>query len=500
MKIILLVAVAIAGLSLGSGVGAGSGSKSPAATPAVHVRDLVVQGRSTDRARMPAKVQRLLKRATDSPAFNCPGATTATKVNTAAAQTCIWPSNYAGQVICIQVSNSATVTQTCDSTQTNTTTNNNALMIQIIWAQHQSSPQDGTQIVKLRQTNGTGTNHAGVSQYIKQSLGRGTPDDTEDGENEPDAAATILATQSQESHQTIHLRQITGNLLAPTAAAGSNNAALLQFLRQRERASHAATAQQSQNIDDRPACVPDATSDETSLVMQNDANQCIISNQTSTTGKQNLLLNGDYNQFQRVRGASAGFQDQGVDSQGGGDYGLVQLSTGLSNVLTNQNERLVQRAINATAVFQDQNGPRKSQGSSQGTNTADKWRGFQTSTLIQTSTGSPSFQAAMASPGHQSDVLEYFGFSSGDIRATQTANMNGDQTNWGCPEPGTTQTGNNNSCAAVVHCDQGSVDSLRWSQVGDACTPACPEGTVFNSETGQCESIFTSTLTFRRGH
>lgn len=50
------------------------------------------------------------------------------------------------------------------------------------------------------------------------------------------------------------------------------------------------------------------------------ANMCILSNQTSATGKQNLVLTGDYNQFQ-LHTAGGGSQTQG-DFNGGLDYGL----------------------------------------------------------------------------------------------------------------------------------------------------------------------------------
>jgi hypothetical protein len=494
VKIVFLMALGVIGLVLGTG--AASGGKNPSAkrTNVVHIRDLVVNGHSVDSARVPARVGRLLRQA-DSPFFSCPGANPLMKVNSATAQTCVWGPDYHGQVTCIQTSNSPTVIQTCDATQTNTTQANKALIIQIIWTQTRAV-QDGTQIVHLSQTNASGANLAGISQYIKQSLGPGTPDDTEDNDSESLAAPTTLSDQSQNSHQTVHLHQVT--------TTGDSGAAVLQFLRQRERASNMLTSNQNQNRGSQhaeSACTPDGTDGLVGVTTDANANQCVLSNQGGplTSGHLNLGVNQDYNQLQRVRKAAGGFQGQGFDGEGGSDIGLTQLSSGQSNILTNQNERLVQRALDAAAVGQDQNGPRKGLGSTQTTNLADVWKGFQTSTLIQTShpTGL-SFQKALAAFAHQSDELEYFGDTSGDIRATQTANINGATTNWGCPPPGSPSVAQNPTCAAVVHCEVGESDSiggLHFQAVADACTPTCPEGTEFNSGTGTCDVVETSSTT-----
>lgn len=357
--------------------------------------------------------------------------------------------------------------------------------------------QDGKQIVRLRQTNVTGANIAGISQYIKQSQGPGTPDDTDEGDSESLASPTASAVQTQNSHQTVHLRQAT-------TGAGDNNAVVLQFLRQRERASNVGTLNQSQNRGANTGdsiCALDGGSDAlTGVTVDPNANQCVLSNQTSTAGHLNLGVNQDYNQFQRARKAASGFQDQGNDGSGGGDIGLAQLSPAQSNILTNQNERLVQRAIDSPNVFQDQNGPRKGAGSTQGTSLDDVWTGFQTSVLTQTSTTTGLSAKAAASAGHQSDLLQYFGATSGDVRATQTSNLNGDVTNWGCPAPGTTSTGPNTVCAAEVQCEAGGGESdLSFQAVASACTPTCPEGTFFNSETGTCDpSIDYARGLFRR--
>jgi hypothetical protein len=496
VKIVVLVALGVIGLVLGTGVASGGKNPSAKRTNVVHVRDLVVNGHSLDGARVPARVERLLRRA-DSSFFSCPGANPPpARVNSPTAQTCVWGPDYHGQVTCIQTSNSPTVIQTCDATQTNTTQANKALIIQIIWTQSRATPQDGTQVVHLSQTNASGANLAGISQYIKQSLGAGTPDDTEDNDSESLSAPATSADQSQNSHQTVHLHQVT--------TTGDSGAAVLQFLRQRERASNVLTSSnQNQNRDGllhaESVCTPDGTDGLVGVTTDSNANQCVLSNQGGpqrdpvTSGHLNLGVNQDYNQLQRVRKAAGGVQNQGVDGSGGSDIGLTQLSSAQSNILTNQNERLVQRALDAAAVLQDQNGPRKGAGSSQGTRPDDIWKGFQTSTLVQTShpTGL-SFQKALATAGHQSDDLEYFGDTSGDIRATQTAIINGATTNWGCPPPGLPSTGPNTTCAAVVHCEVNEpsegIGGLHFQAFASDCTPpACPGDSSFNPVTGTCD-------------
>lgn len=486
LKFSLLVVVAIAGLALGTGVSASTGQEFASGSGArLHVRDLMLKGGAHAYVRMPDRIKRIVRTA-DLPAFSCPGAIASSKVNTVTAQSCTWPTNYAGPVTCLQVSTSPNVTQTCDVSQMNTSLNNTALIVQIIWSQNPSADQDGTQIVRLRQTNVRGANNASVSQYIKQSKGPGTPDDTEEDNAEPAAQPTMSATQTQESHQTVHLRQITSG---PTA--GSNNAAVLQFLRQRARISDAAAVNQAQNTALRPtSCVKEPGSDNLGpeVIVDPNANQCILSNQTSSNGPLNLILSADYDQFQRASKATSGSQTQGVPLTGGGDIGLTQLSTGLAKIVTVQNERQTQRAIDAN-VFQSQNGPRKGDGSSQGTNPADTWNGSQSSTQVQTSTTTAPTLATV-SAGNQTNLLRYFGDSTGDIRAAQTVNQNGVITNFGCPKPGIPIEGPNHTCRAEVICEppEGGGDA-GVSQTGSICTPNCPEGTRFNPKTQQCEAI-----------
>ena len=479
IKLVFLVAVAIAGLTLSTGVGAATGKQTVPSAP-THVRNVVIKGGADSTGRIPARLTRLLKTAASNP--YCPGATVST--TPAGTQSCVWPSDYTGQVTCLQTSNSATVVQTCDASQIQTipNRNNTAVILQVIISQNPPSPQDGTQVVKLRQTAlGTGSNTAGIAQYVKQSLGPGTPEDTEEGDSEPDAPATMTASQKQESHQTVHLRQISEQ--------GSNNAPVVQFLRQRERKAHADTTNQDQNIDladlhPASACQNDPGSDALpgSVVVDPNANQCILSNQTSLSGKQNLWLTGDYDQFQRARKANFGHQVQGVPFTGGSDYGLIQDSTGVSNVLTIQNERQVQRGIqvgSAANFQQSQNGPRKGSGSAQFGNSNDTWTGRQTTTQIQTRTLLTFMEVADVPPSGQTNILVYSSQQqpAGTMDVQQTATQNN-----GTP---VTNTCSASPCEIAIVC------------AGEGCTPTpnCTEGQVIDPTTGQCISPCTECCT-----
>jgi hypothetical protein len=357
--------------------------------------------------------------------------------------------------------------QICEASQilTPANRNNTAVILQVIISQNPPSAQDGTQIVKLRQTAlGTGSNTAGIAQYIKQSLGPGTPDDTEENELESDTPTTASITQGQESHQVIHLHQ--------KSVSGANNAPIFQFLRQRERAGNAETIDQSQNTArDRQQCVIDSGSDALEgVVVDSHANMCVLLNQESTAnGKQLATVTGDYNQFQRAHKAGAGTQTQGVPFVGGEDIGLVQDSGGISNVLTIQNERQTQRAVQADVV-QNQNGPRKGEGSRQVGNAADVWKGFQTSTQTQTKRPTPAeIGLAQAASGTQTNFLLYSAMQDppGTLNATQTATQNGATTMNSC---------SGSPCEILIVC-----------AAGETCAQTCPEGTFFNPETQMCE-------------
>jgi hypothetical protein len=477
IKFVFLVAVAIAGLTLSTGVGASTGKGSaPIKAGAAQMQKVIINGTVRKQGQIPARVTRLLKKSVNNP--NCPGADTSASGPTV--QSCVWPADYTGSITCTQSSSAAIITQICDASQiqlTGSNKTNNALIVQVIYSKNPGSLQDGKQIVNLRQTAfGTGWNNAGIAQYIKQSAGPGTPDDTDESDVEPDAPAATNASQKQESHQTIHLRQIS--------ESGSNNAPIFQFLRQRERASHAAMTNQDQNADPNSdlasLCRRDPGSDDlpTTVVVDENANQCILSNQTSASGKQNLWLTGDYNQFQRARKAAQGHQVQGIRFMGGSDYGLIQNSGGVSTVSTIQNERQVQRGVQVGTpanFLQSQNGPRKGSGSAQLGNSADKWTGRQTSTQIQTRTLLPSFmKVADVPPSGQTNFLLYSAQQTpaGTMDVRQTATQNN-----GTP---VTNTCSASPCEIAIVC------------AGEGCTKTlnCPVGQVIDPTTGQCTSDY----------
>jgi hypothetical protein len=464
IKFVFLVAVAMAGLTLSTGVGASTGKGSaPAKASGAHIQKVIVNGSAQRLGKIPARVTRLLKKSVNNP--NCPGADTSASGPTV--QSCVWLPDYTGSITCIQSSNVATMTQICDASQIQTTGSktNNALIVQVIISKNPPSNQDGTQIVKLRQTAvGTGGNNAGIGQYIKQSLGPGTPEDTEENELEASASSVPLIQQKQESHQIVHLRQLS--------ASGANNALPLQFLRQRERAANGNPINQYQNTDDAMLCQTDESDGlgETVTVDPN-ANMCILLNQVSTSGgKQSATLAGDYNQFQRARNAGAGEQVQGNIQPfvGGEDYGLQTASSTPSTVKTFQNERQVQRAV-AAAVTQTQNGPRKGSGSTQTGNDADQWTGSQTSTQLQTKRATPADvgTSAFLPGGTQFNILSYSGVSSGKINADQKVTQNN-----GTPVEG--HCTNTHVCESHIVCSEG-------------CEPVPCPSTQTPNESGVCE-------------
>jgi len=99
IEFVLIVGLAIAGLALGTGAGASTGKPATAAK-SPQIRDVIIKGGVRSLGPLPARAQKLLKglRASDTPFFSCSGAST--KSNTAAAQTCVWPASYTGQVAC----------------------------------------------------------------------------------------------------------------------------------------------------------------------------------------------------------------------------------------------------------------------------------------------------------------------------------------------------------------------------------------------------------------
>jgi hypothetical protein len=495
VKFILLVAVAMAGLALGTGVGASTGKQRPAtkaAAPGIH-RTVLRASKANGSRLKPAVVKRLL-RSTDSDGITCTGGTktfTPASGSNPAMQNC---DITAASGMCIEQSSSPFVVQTCNVTQPAGTTDNKALILQVIRAQGGVVTQDGTQIANINQRNASAANWASVTQLISQSLGPGSPDDEDESELEPNVSASTVMpiNQTQESHQIVNMDQDTNGV----PQAGSNFSNLWQSLRQRERASKSPSITQHQNLDDRGTC---PAADDTN------ANQCAVVFQSSTNGKNTSILNEFYRQFQRVLKAQGGEQVQGdiVPFTGGLNHEVHQSSPlgPPESIFTNQIERQVQRAVQS-GVTHRQNGPRKGAGSSQFGSAGDMWRGFIGSTQIITDrpTTAAIGTAAAVSAGIQDNILQYFGTSTGNIQASLVAVEN----NNGNVQTQTTSC-NGSTCAAQIVCtnEEGSLTFLRVAAgscvpttlEGPPGAPPCPEGQVRNAVTGRCEALPPPTTT-----
>jgi hypothetical protein len=387
---------------------------------------------------------------------------------------------------CIEQSTSPTVVQECDFTQT-ASTGNKATAVQVILAQKTASPQNGTQIVRLSQTAGTGSNLATIGQGIKQSLGPGLATDADDSELEPDTKTTATPiVQQQDSHQIVHVRQVT--------ASGSNGAAIGQGLRQRERAGNDSTEiDQCQNVHfDEPPCTADVNHQcvvdpgefTTPPNVDPTANMCTLVNQSAGTGGNTLQTANDYGQFQRAHKTPTGEQVQGSPFDGGSDQGIVQDGAAPSTISTSQNERQTQRTVQVgPSFFQTQNGPtRKGEGSTQGSNAADTWKGDQSSTQLQTNHPTTDMiGSASIVPGFQTNELDYSGATSGHIEATQKVTQNGQTIRNSCssgPPDGV--------CDISIVCGASEFAPTLQPQPPSDCVPSCPPGEFYDTITQQC--------------
>jgi hypothetical protein len=495
IKFVLLVVVAIAGLTLGAGVGASNGKQRPAAkaaAPGLH-RAVVRASQANGSRLKPAVINRLLQAAASDDGITCTGGTKTFTPATGnpALQTC---DITAPSGACVELSNSPFVVQTCNVTQPAGTTDNKALILQVIRVQGGVATQDGTQIANINQRNGSAANWASATQLVSQALGPGSADDEEENELEPNVSASTVMpiTQIQESHQIVNLDQDTNGV----SQAGSNFSNIWQSLRQRERASKSPSITQHQNLDNRGTC---AAADDPN------ANQCAVVFQSSTNGKNTSILNEFYFEFQRVLKAQAGAQVQGdiIQFNGGLNHEVHQSSPlgPPESIFTNQIERQVQRAVQSN-VSHTQNGPRKGAGSSQVGSAGDVWRGITRSTQIITDrpTTAAIGTLAPASAGiQQYNILQYFGESSGNIQASLVAveNNNGNvQT--------TPNSCNGSVCAAQIQCTTASTSLSFLRAAAGTCEATtfesppgapCPEGQERNPVTGRCEAIPPPTTT-----
>jgi hypothetical protein len=314
------------------------------------------------------------------------------------------------------------------------------------------------------------SNFLNVTQVVKQSLGPGHFDDTEQAELDTDTSTHQGALAiSQESHQIVTGEQ--------TADAGTNNSSISQSSKQRERAVHATVSiAENQNT-------MTATGDDVCPIADDpNANLCADVHQTSGIGSNISTLNQASSQFERAHDTPSGNQTQGVGpSTGGLNHEIQQTSTagGVCTIKTSQNEDQTQRAVRAT-VNQLQNGPiRKGVDSSQDCGTNATWTGSQDSTQLATSRPKEADvgTSVFADPANQNDLLEYFGTTTGHIQATLSASENiNNQSN----TANTSCSGM--SCVAFIACGQ----AFAVSEGGGGCFTTCPEGKVFNPATGEC--------------
>jgi len=407
-----------------------------------------------------------------------------TPVNTDTEQTCVVNGTNG---TCIEKTDSPIVVQTCTITQSGPG-NNQATVVQVAATDKGPSPQNHTQIVTVDQTSTGGSNSSDVSQVVKQSLGPGHFDDTD--EDEPDSASTsspMPITTQQDFHQIVTVTQ---------NAYGDNNSKISQLGKQRARAKQSPSIVEDQNTsaNEFAGCPSDDA----------EANICSTVDQTSTNGGQNIsTLDETLSQFERAHQTIAGDQQQGFSiNQGGINHEIHQSSSGFCKIVTKQSEHQVMRAVQAN-VTQEQHGPtRKGAGSSQDCNTSSVWTGTQNSTQLATTRPTEADMGSLVfgDPAVQDNLLQYFGTSTGDIRATQsvTEKTNGraETKQNSCPaSPSSTP---NHACAITIVC--GNVDlavAAAPPADGGACAPTtdeCPPGTSLNEEGVCTPSYYVASL------
>jgi hypothetical protein len=335
-------------------------------------------------------------------------------------------------------SGSTAVKQRCTIRQRSRTHRNHATATLII-RQTGRWTQEAQQVITIEQGNVFRNNIASASERVVQSL-------TKHG------AATAID-QSQESHQSINVCQgalhvgVVPNCRSAAGMRGNNSLSISQTLRQAQSADGAPVIAQLQNTGlatnkCSPLGDPTPIDDPT-------AHMCANADQ-NTTGANTSSLRQVYNQAQNVSDAATATQQQGGDplvKRGGLDHQVNQDGGAPSQIHTDQDAFQDQAATNVGVLTQDQD-PFVAKGrlSNQGSHPDNRWRGEQTSTQTQTEDGNPS-------GGTQSTLLEYFGVTSGDIRAVQIANQNGVTNTWGCPPPDEPPPpGQNSTCGAVMEC------------------------------------------------
>lgn len=203
--------------------------------------------------------------------------------------------------------------QNCTISQTNESGKNSASVNMIVNQNDtgEAVDQDASQTASVIQENGSGPNLANISQVIRQKA-------------ESNSASV---TQSQDAFQSVILQQTSGT--------GDNSAQLVQSELQDAKAKGETTTQ-TQNTDPGLDVVSDV-------------------NQTSTTGKNALLLMQSTDQVQDVQASGNASQTQGA-GDGGQKAEIHQESSGVSTYDADQDELQTQTGT-AGALVQTQIGP-----------------------------------------------------------------------------------------------------------------------------------------------
>lgn len=386
-----------------------------------------------------------------------------TPTNNDSVQTC---EIHADNGTCIEKSDSPDVVQTCIFVQTSGDSTKRATAIQAAATDKGGSEQTHTQIINVTQSSEAASNFLDATQTVKQSLGPGHYDDTDEDEPESVTTASLTGiTTSQEFHQAVTANQTTDS--------GDNNSNISQFGKQRARAKQTSPIEQSQNTLPGGQC---------SAVGDGTANQCSLVTQMSNTGQNSSTLDDTYLQFERAHKAAAGFQLQGRLGAGGIDHEIHQQSAGHCEIRTTQTERQVMRDVQAN-VTQTQHGPvRKGAGSNQDCSSDSNWTGGQDSKQIATSRPKETDIGSLvfAANAIQSNLLEYFGVSSGSIHATQNVseqnNASKDTEQNSCPGAG----GTDQVCGATISCTGGTCAP------GEVPANPCASGEPDPEHPGRC--------------
>jgi hypothetical protein len=211
--------------------------------------------------------------------------------------------------------------QTCDVTQNNTKSTNNANIEQTI-AESGGCDQTATESASVSQTNGSGANHSRIQQRITQtSKTSGNCD---------------LGTQSQEARQGAKVDQST--------TTGDNFSDINQSQKQTESSSGGTSVTQLQNTG------AGTTEPCSSLNANNLKNECADVTQTSNTGDQDSTLNQAISQDETASNSGAAIpltQMQGT-LDGGQGGNKIQNSSGVS---TGHASQPITQHLSATGAF-----------------------------------------------------------------------------------------------------------------------------------------------------